>query len=909
MFDRLRRLLTILILMFPFIGNATHLVGGSFRLEWLSGSSYRLSIRVIRDCENGNPGAYFDEPTWVGLFEKGSNTRKQSIRLELIKDDTLVFTGFNCPAITTGCTHIGTLTAIINLPDAQYGSTGGYYFAWERCCRNGIINNIQRPGDAAMVLYAEIPPPRFIKNNTPYYTNNPRTLMCANNLFKYNMEFTDPDGDELKFSLINPLNGNLDRNNPQTNNPQSGPYSDIIWSPGYGKSNSINGTLPLTINSKTGELSCIPNAPGIYVASILVEEFRFGVKIGEVRLELQFTVTTCPNNPPLSSVVKIDNTILTTDTIDIVVPDRVCLKIRGMDMENDSIYLRIQSPMMDSTFSNLPEFDTLTAGLRIAETNFCIQSACEHLRMKSPFPVYINAIDNACPINKESETTFWIRIVESSPPSISITNLDDTQLISDTISVQVPNQFCLKIKGTDPRDSVYLRVSSPVMSQNFDVKPIFDTLSTGYREASTTFCLQSKCEHETLISPFPVYVEVSDRLCPDSKITYDTFWVKIIPMPVVPSTDMLCMTLFNNAETAVYWGDSSSRSDTNFLTYYLYRFTGTGSLIVIDSISDKSERFFLDKNTPEYANINYRYFMVGLNQCRRMGPSSDTLGTFEQLKFMPDKQLINFASVKNNQSIHLNWSPTPELDFAKYFLYKTVKGGNYSLLKVFEEKFDTTYIDEDVDVQKFSYCYHLVMQDTCDNIGVMGRPACSILLGGNAKSFQSNLDWCVYEGWATAPISYDILRSDPSLPEQSISRTDSLKLSYVDNKLNLNEGLFNYTILATENLIEVTSPYLSRSNTIELIQAPTVYVPNAFTANGDGLNDLFQWVPVFVKDFHIEIYNRWGGKVFETDNKLDFWDGKIDGAPVATDVFFYILSYSGYNGDSGNRKGNFTILR
>jgi gliding motility-associated-like protein len=201
------------------------------------------------------------------------------------------------------------------------------------------------------------------------------------------------------------------------------------------------------------------------------------------------------------------------------------------------------------------------------------------------------------------------------------------------------------------------------------------------------------------------------------------------------------------------------------------------------------------------------------------------------------------------------------------------------------------------------------MQDTCDNIGVMGRPACTILLVGNAKSFQSNLDWCVYEGWATAPLSYDVLRSDPSLPEQSISRTDSLKLSYVDNKLNLNEGLFNYTILATENLIEGTSPYLSRSNTIELIQAPTVYVPNAFTANGDGLNDLFQWVPVFVKDFHIEIYNRWGGKVFETDNKLDFWDGKIDGAPVATDVFFYILSYSGYNGDSGNRKGNFTILR
>jgi gliding motility-associated-like protein len=93
------------------------------------------------------------------------------------------------------------------------------------------------------------------------------------------------------------------------------------------------------------------------------------------------------------------------------------------------------------------------------------------------------------------------------------------------------------------------------------------------------------------------------------------------------------------------------------------------------------------------------------------------------------------------------------------------------------------------------------------------------------------------------------------------------------------------------------------------VQSPNVYIPNAFTANGDGLNDVFKWVPVFVKDFHIEIYNRWGGKLFESDNKLDFWDGKIEGDPVASDVFFYILNYTGYNGVSASKKGNFTIIR
>ncbi|MFY8022188.1 MAG: gliding motility-associated C-terminal domain-containing protein [Bacteroidia bacterium] len=902
-------MLFILLSLIPFIGSSTHLVGGSFRLEWLSGSTYRLTIKVIRDCENGNPNAYFDIPTWVGLFEKGSHTKKQSIRLNWVEDDTLVFTGFNCPSITTGCTHIGTLSATVELPDAQYGSTGGYYLAWERCCRNGIISNLQRPGDAAMVIYAEIPPPRFVKNNTPYYTSNPRTLMCVNNLFKYNMKFIDPDGDKLKYKLIDPLNGNLDRNNPSTTNPQSGPYSNTIWANGYGNQNAINGTLPLTIDSVTGEISCIPSAAGIYVASILVEEFRFGIKIGEVRLELQFTVTTCPNNPPLSSVVSLDNTIIVNDTIDIEVPDRVCFKIRGMDMENDSVYLRVRSPIADSLFNNLPIYDTLVGGLRIAEGSFCMEAACEHLRMKSPFPVYIDVKDNACPINKESESKFWVRIKESVAPSISITNLDGTSLKSDTLEVQVPNQFCLKIKATDPRDQVYLKVHSPILAQPYQIKPVFDTLSVGLKEASTNFCFQSACEHESIVSPFPVYVEASDRLCPDSKISYDTFWVSIQPMPLQPSTDMLCMTLFKNAETAVYWGDSSSRNDPNFLQYYLYRFSGAGNLQIVDSISDKNRRFFLDKNTPEYANINYRYFMVPMNQCRRMGASSDTLGTFEQLKFMPDRQFINYASVEANKAIHLSWDASKELDFAKYHLYKTIKGGSFTLLKTFEQVTDTFYFDEDVEVGNYSYCYYLVMQDTCDNIGEMGRVACTILLKGESESFQSKLNWTNYQGWLTAPLTYEVLRADPSMSETSIFSLDSLKLNHVDDKLNLNEGLFFYTIQATENLIEGSFPYTSRSNTIELIQSPNVYVPNAFTANGDGLNDVFKWVPVFVKDFHIEIYNRWGGKVFESDNKLDEWDAKIGGSPVASDVFFYILNYTGYNGVSDSRKGNFTILR
>jgi gliding motility-associated-like protein len=94
-----------------------------------------------------------------------------------------------------------------------------------------------------------------------------------------------------------------------------------------------------------------------------------------------------------------------------------------------------------------------------------------------------------------------------------------------------------------------------------------------------------------------------------------------------------------------------------------------------------------------------------------------------------------------------------------------------------------------------------------------------------------------------------------------------------------------------------------------LYQSPIVYAPNAYSSNGDGLNDQFKWLPVFVKDFNIQIYNRWGQRIFESTDKHESWDGKVNGNPVQEDVFFYIIRYTGYDSSNNTLSGNFTILR
>jgi gliding motility-associated-like protein len=89
-----------------------------------------------------------------------------------------------------------------------------------------------------------------------------------------------------------------------------------------------------------------------------------------------------------------------------------------------------------------------------------------------------------------------------------------------------------------------------------------------------------------------------------------------------------------------------------------------------------------------------------------------------------------------------------------------------------------------------------------------------------------------------------------------------------------------------------------------------IIMPNVFTPNGDGQNDFF--VPLEYEDIastEILIYNRWGKLVYQSDDVLKGWNGKIDGNDAATDTYYYILNYSGFAGIMYQTKGSFALLR
>ncbi len=92
--------------------------------------------------------------------------------------------------------------------------------------------------------------------------------------------------------------------------------------------------------------------------------------------------------------------------------------------------------------------------------------------------------------------------------------------------------------------------------------------------------------------------------------------------------------------------------------------------------------------------------------------------------------------------------------------------------------------------------------------------------------------------------------------------------------------------------------------------ASTVYIPNAFTPNGDGKNDTFSVYGIGLNDADLVIFNRWGNAVFRTSNLNEAWDGKdhFSGGDCPVDVYIYNVKVKNFKGETQEFTGRVTLL-
>lgn len=101
-----------------------------------------------------------------------------------------------------------------------------------------------------------------------------------------------------------------------------------------------------------------------------------------------------------------------------------------------------------------------------------------------------------------------------------------------------------------------------------------------------------------------------------------------------------------------------------------------------------------------------------------------------------------------------------------------------------------------------------------------------------------------------------------------------------------------------------TTPFALSSEVVA-----SVFVPNVFSPNGDGYNDIMRVRGKGIEDLQFIIFNRWGEKVFESTDINAGWDGTYKGEPMNLSVFVYVLKGKFKNGELIDEKGNFTLLR
>jgi gliding motility-associated-like protein len=119
--------------------------------------------------------------------------------------------------------------------------------------------------------------------------------------------------------------------------------------------------------------------------------------------------------------------------------------------------------------------------------------------------------------------------------------------------------------------------------------------------------------------------------------------------------------------------------------------------------------------------------------------------------------------------------------------------------------------------------------------------------------------------------------------------------------------------LGRRYLVTISSPQTctyTDTLDVEVYKAPAVYVPDGFTPNGDGLNDMLRPIPVHQGSMiRFTVFNRWGELVFETRKEGEGWDGIYQGIKQPTASYAWYYEGTDKKGNKVLEKGTFTLIR
>lgn len=775
--------------------------------------------------------------------------------------------------------------------------------------RNAGIINVNPPQSENVpfhieTIYKFLDPQFGGSNTTPYLLQDPIDNACVGQPFKHSPNASDPDGDSLSYRLIVPLQA----------------LGTVV--PNYSYPNEI-GPGPnniLTMDEHTGEILWqSPQIAGEYNLAFIVVSWRNGVPIDTTIRDMQIFVNACqthPNHPP---------NVESLDKLCVVAGQTIEFPVRATDPDSGNLVLLtalggpMTSPYSPATFD-------APAGYVVPPVlgNFRWKTACEHIS-NQPYTVVFKAVDTLDKNTTQLADLKTVSIKVVGPPP------EDVQIKAQLGEVEVS---WAKPYSCEDADKNYFYGFSVWRREGSNPFPI-DTCDPGLKgKGYTQLVFVTKVEKNGRYYFKDVNVERGRTYCyrilakfaRTSAGGYPYNLVESLPseevcvqlprdLPLITNVSVL-QTSQTDGQMQVCWSKPVAKDLDTLINHGPYRYQllrapglnggalqpVPGADFTVNEFWQANDTCFTDKNlNTQDQPYHYQVAFYVRGENVPLGSTNEAASVFLKVNSTDNTNLLSwqekvpwnnyeYTIFRRNDntglfdSIAVSNNPSYDdrgLENGKEYCYYIRSEGTYSIGGVIDPIFNNSQEKCGVPLDTIPPCIPtLDVQNLCTGASIIDPD----------PPYENRLSWTNPN--ATCPGTDDAVQYHiwyaPTDGEQLAL------LAVIDGAENtqfvhsLADGLAGcYAISAVDS----TGNESAQSAAICVDNCPEYVLPNVFTPNDDGHNDVFVPFPRwrFIDRVEMQIFNRWGNLVFKTADPAINWTGRnMQGNEVAEGTYFYV---------------------
>lgn len=344
----------------------------------------------------------------------------------------------------------------------------------------------------------------------------------------------------------------------------------------------------------------------------------------------------------------------------------------------------------------------------------------------------------------------------------------------------------------------------------------------------------------------------------------------------------------------------------NVMAYDVYRLNDQGDFVWIKEVpGNRTEAY----DSAIVCNRGYYYKIHARGNSDKFKSWSDTSGAIPNyIPFVPENELL-WASIEKENRIEVKWTKTVggKVPVDSYLLERSNDGSTYYPVKAKLGANDFSFMDA-LDSAKIRPFYYRVMaKDSCGYIAKPSNYGRTMILNISMDSLdRPKLSWMPYQDWDEGVEEYRIEIFDNG-SFQFLDVVHGSKLTYTDKTTQLN-GRKDYCYRVTALSSEDGGKY-SKSNIGCAQVRSRLFVPSAFRPKGQVDNQTFRPKGMYVESYSMQVINRWGERLFLTEDMEEGWDGTYNGDAMSDGVYFYIIDYTGTDGSHERLSGSVYLIR